>query len=525
MKVKKRIMAFFLSVVLTCSGCLTVFAEENDSVASDFTTEASVQKDTNTEVVMDEDVYEDCSELQPETNDIVESESSDESSDFGIQVASNVTLYWPVPGHTHLSQGYHDGGCIDISDGSIGGATVVAAIGGTVTNIWMCGQQHYGSYGDCNGYGTGLVIKGDDGRFYKYAHMQAGSIPTNAYRTCRVEAGQAIGKVGTTGNSSGNHLHFGITTGTYYNNSGINPSNENYIYGSAPTPTVSVSFGGDRCEWDTTNAFVYTKLSASTSGRFTSAGLRVWDMNNNLIAQKDETANHSSSYMEIYYNIFNETGVSLKDGTRYKYQMYGTFNGTTYWTEMKTFITNTITPGAVDGIKAYTASKSKVSLTWNKVNGASGYLIYARKNGKYAYCGISTGTSFTDTKALNNDWNFYWVYAYKSNSDGKRAVGKCTKYAYAKGFNAAVSNLKATSVKNGVKISWTKASNATGYLIYGRVNGGKYGYVGMTSGNSYLDKKASKNKYSFYWVIPYKMTHLGTRATGTVSNYVYGKAK
>lgn len=239
MKVRKRITALMLSALLACSGCLTVFAEENVSDENEFTTETPVQEGTDNEVLTtDEEVSENSSELHPETNESMENGGTDESDDSGIQVMSSVTLHWPVPGHTRLSQGYHDGGCIDISDGSIGGANVVAAIGGTVTNIWLCGQQHSGSYGDCNGYGTGLVIKGDDGRFYKYAHMQAGSIPTNAYRTCRVEAGQIIGKVGTTGNSTGNHLHFGITTGTWYNNSGINPANETYIYDSTPTPDL-----------------------------------------------------------------------------------------------------------------------------------------------------------------------------------------------------------------------------------------------------------------------------------------------
>lgn len=138
-------------------------------------------------------------------------------------------LYWPVPNHTHLSQGFHDGKAIDISDENIAGADVIAAMGGTVTHIFLCTEQHYGSTGDCNGFGTGLVIAGDDGRIYQYAHMQGGSIPSNVYRTARVEGGQKIGKVGTTGNSSGYHLHFGISLEKYWYESGINPQNEKYI--------------------------------------------------------------------------------------------------------------------------------------------------------------------------------------------------------------------------------------------------------------------------------------------------------
>lgn len=153
---------------------------------------------------------------------------------------AGVTLRWPVPGHTALSQGYHDGKAIDISDGSINGATVCAALGGTVSNIWLCGNTHYNA-GDCNGFGTGLVIRGDDGRYYQYAHMQAGSIPANVHYGARVEMGQQIGRVGTTGWSTGPHLHFGISLGKYYNESGINPQNETYIYNDVHSHSYSAT--------------------------------------------------------------------------------------------------------------------------------------------------------------------------------------------------------------------------------------------------------------------------------------------
>ena len=118
---------------------------------------------------------------------------------------------WPVPGHYSLSQGYHGGNAIDISDGSICGATIVAAMDGTVKEKFTCAEQHYGSYGDCHGFGTGLVIAGVDGKYYEYAHMQANSIPADIKVGSTVSAGQVIGRVGTTGYSSGYHLHFGIS--------------------------------------------------------------------------------------------------------------------------------------------------------------------------------------------------------------------------------------------------------------------------------------------------------------------------
>ena len=57
-----------------------------------------------------------------------------------VSASAAVTIYWPVPGHTRLSQGYHANNAIDISDGSINGATVIAAASGTVTHILQLEQ-------------------------------------------------------------------------------------------------------------------------------------------------------------------------------------------------------------------------------------------------------------------------------------------------------------------------------------------------------------------------------------------------
>lgn len=85
------------------------------------------------------------------------------------------------------SKGYHTG---DDYPAPIG-TNVVAVRNGRVT-------AHSGG-----SLGTYAVLHADNGRFYWYAHLQTGSI-----RTGQVRAGDAIGKVGMTGRTSGPHLHF-----------------------------------------------------------------------------------------------------------------------------------------------------------------------------------------------------------------------------------------------------------------------------------------------------------------------------
>ncbi|MZE80257.1 M23 family metallopeptidase, partial [Streptomyces xinghaiensis] len=67
-------------------------------------------------------------------------------------------------------------------------------------------------------YGNNIVVKHDAGTFTQYAHLSKITVPVGT----QVTTGQEIGKVGSTGNSTGPHLHFETRTTPNYG-SGIDP--------------------------------------------------------------------------------------------------------------------------------------------------------------------------------------------------------------------------------------------------------------------------------------------------------------
>lgn len=69
-------------------------------------------------------------------------------------------------------------------------------------------------------YGNMVLIQHNDGTQSRYAHMSSISVSKGQYVNC----GQIIGHVGSTGNSTGNHLHFEIII----NGKTVNPYN--YIF-------------------------------------------------------------------------------------------------------------------------------------------------------------------------------------------------------------------------------------------------------------------------------------------------------
>lgn len=181
----------------------------------------------------------------------------------------------------------------------------------------------------------------------------------------------------------------------------------------------------------------------------------------------------------------------------------------------------------ITGVKAVNSGKKRVTLSWKATPGANCYLIYGQKNGKYGYVGTSTGTSFTDTAALDTEYNFYWVFpCLKDKSTGKMYPGACGKYVFAKGYCPAVKSFAATGVRGGVKLTWAKATAADGYLIYGKTQSGTYHFIAQLGGSTvtYTDKKASKTEWNFYWIYAYHKDSKGNLIVGDATAYKFAKA-
>lgn len=137
---------------------------------------------------------------------------SDSSSDTGDSEYSGVGFIWPCPDSHRITSyfgyrtsptagasSYHKG--IDI--GATSGSTIIASKGGTVVTATYSSSA--GNY---------VMISHGDGLFTMYMHASALLVSEGDY----VNQGDAIARVGSTGISTGPHLHFAITVdGTYVN--------------------------------------------------------------------------------------------------------------------------------------------------------------------------------------------------------------------------------------------------------------------------------------------------------------------
>lgn len=102
----------------------------------------------------------------------------------------------PLPGGI-ITQGLHDGRAIDI--GAARGTPIHAPADGVVIIVRNNGGWN-------GGYGNYVVITHDNGTQTLYAHMKSAIVSAGQ----AVLSGQTIGYVGSTGRSTGPHLHFEV---------------------------------------------------------------------------------------------------------------------------------------------------------------------------------------------------------------------------------------------------------------------------------------------------------------------------
>ncbi|MFJ3202194.1 LysM peptidoglycan-binding domain-containing M23 family metallopeptidase [Streptomyces sp. NPDC086989] len=110
--------------------------------------------------------------------------------------STGISTQYKTPG-AMWSSGYHTG--VDFVASS--GTTVRAVGAGTVVSAGWGGA-----------YGNEVVIRHADGKYSQYGHLSQLSVSAGQ----SVTAGQTIGLSGSTGNSTGPHLHFEIRTGPSY---------------------------------------------------------------------------------------------------------------------------------------------------------------------------------------------------------------------------------------------------------------------------------------------------------------------
>jgi len=194
---------------------------------------------------------------------------------------------------------YHSG--LDITGGSgLGQVNIIAAKDGIVVyptaNVSNSCESSQ-SLSDCGGgYGNYVIIQHSDGNYTLYAHLHKNTITVKEGDS--VSQGQVIGKMGSSGNSTGSHLHFEIREGNNISSSTVDPLEYISIENPWEISTGITDASGEFVDW---------VISWEGSGRKEGDNYIVEDLNDN--------AHTVGPGITMEYNVskFAEYGINAKD--------------------------------------------------------------------------------------------------------------------------------------------------------------------------------------------------------------------
>ncbi|MBQ9941962.1 MAG: fibronectin type III domain-containing protein [Christensenellaceae bacterium] len=134
---------------------------------------------------------------------------------------------------------------------------------------------------------------------------------------------------------------------------------------------------------------------------------------------------------------FKDTGLTCNKPYYYKVKAYTLVSGKRVYGTASSYDGARPLPATPSGLKVSKVSSGKLKLTWSKVSGASGYVIYRSTTKSGGYKAVKTITSgstvsFTNTGLTKGKTYYYKVKAYRTVSGSKVYGSSCSaKYAKA----------------------------------------------------------------------------------------------
>ena len=185
---------------------------------------------------------------------------------------------------------------------------------------------------------------------------------------------------------------------------------------------------------------------------------------------------------------------------------------------------------APTNLKVTEYSDKAAKLSWSKVAGVTGYLVYYSTDNsnftKLKTINSQSTTSYT-VGGLTAGKAYYFALISYTDINGKITKSKRTSSlkitATSSSSVPAPSNLKVAEYSNSaIKLTWTKASDVTGYYVYRSTDGKKYSKIKTlkASTTAYTNTSLTAGKKYYYSIASYKNTSTGAVAIGPKSSAI-----
>ena len=185
---------------------------------------------------------------------------------------------------------------------------------------------------------------------------------------------------------------------------------------------------------------------------------------------------------------------------------------------------------APTNLKVTEYSDKAAKLSWSKVAGVTGYLVYYSTDNsnftKLKTINSQSTTSYT-VGGLTAGKAYYFALISYTDINGKITKSERTSSlkitATSSSSVPAPSNLKVAEYSNSaIKLTWTKASDVTGYYVYRSTDGKKYSKIKTlkASTTAYTNTSLTAGQKYYYSIASYKNTSTGAVAIGPKSSAI-----
>lgn len=156
--------------------------------------------------------------------------------------------------------------------------------------------------------------------------------------------------------------------------------------------------------------------------------------------------------------------------------------GTLYYYKVKAIASDSNANSAFSEVKSRTCdyerpvvevaevTSSSIKISWEKVQGATGYIVYraTSENGEYTKLKSVTALYCTDKTAKAGPTYYYKVVTRAENSNANSAKSAAVSAKIS--LSAPTIKTTASATASTIKISWNKLDHADGYFVYRRTS-------------------------------------------------------
>lgn len=294
-------------------------------------------------------------------------------------------------------------------------------------------------------------------------------------------------------------VRYQYTVRAFYNKNGIKrvSTYENYIHGTAYpsnpnlTSVTSVEYNAIELKWD-----------------------KVDGANGYKIYRKLPSDKNYKELITLYEQTDKYTDQTVTCGTTYQYiiKSFRYENGKIYTSGNNSAVSCKAVPPVVK-VKVASTGYNSLNVSWEKVNGATGYRIYFKKDNAKNWTTLATfengSLTSCEHRKLTTGVNYtYTVRAYYK--DGSKTIwGDFNKTGVTKKPVTSAPKLVSvtSSTATNVTVKWETVSGANGYKVMRKADGSKtWSTIGTTDTKklSYTDKKVTCGVKYRYTVRAYR---------------------